>query len=110
VLRSRGVEFVQPEPEDYAFGVRVTALDPDDNRIELRQPKPSRRSDSRPPDGGAGPSKDPAPPPCTARGADEGPGPSLPPSRRHRPFRQRQRFVAWSTALAPLRAASRAAA
>jgi catechol 2,3-dioxygenase-like lactoylglutathione lyase family enzyme len=29
VLRSRGVEFVQPEPEDYAFGVRVTALDPD---------------------------------------------------------------------------------
>jgi catechol 2,3-dioxygenase-like lactoylglutathione lyase family enzyme len=46
VLRSRGVEFVQPEPEDYAFGVRVTALDPDGNRIELRQPKPSRRSDS----------------------------------------------------------------
>jgi catechol 2,3-dioxygenase-like lactoylglutathione lyase family enzyme len=36
-LRSRGVEFVQPEPEDYAFGVRVTALDPDGNRIELRQ-------------------------------------------------------------------------
>jgi catechol 2,3-dioxygenase-like lactoylglutathione lyase family enzyme len=46
VLRSRGVEFVQPEPEDYAFGVRVTALDPDGNRIELRQPKPSPRSDS----------------------------------------------------------------
>ena len=46
VLRSRGVAFVQPEPEDYAFGVRVTALDPDGNRIELRQPKPSRRSDS----------------------------------------------------------------
>jgi catechol 2,3-dioxygenase-like lactoylglutathione lyase family enzyme len=46
VLRSRGVEFVQPEPEDYAFGVRVTALDPDGNRIELRQPKQSRRSDS----------------------------------------------------------------
>ena len=43
VLRSRGVEFVQPEPEDYFFGVRVTALDPDGNRIELRQPK---RSDS----------------------------------------------------------------
>ncbi|HEY3201643.1 MAG TPA: VOC family protein [Actinomycetes bacterium] len=41
VLRSRGVEFVQPEPEDYAFGVRVTALDPDGNRIELRQPKRS---------------------------------------------------------------------
>jgi catechol 2,3-dioxygenase-like lactoylglutathione lyase family enzyme len=46
VLRSRGVEFVQPEPEDYAFGVRVTALDPDGNRIELRQPKRSPRSDS----------------------------------------------------------------
>jgi catechol 2,3-dioxygenase-like lactoylglutathione lyase family enzyme len=46
VLRSRGVEFVQPEPEDYAYGVRVTALDPDGNRIELRQPKRSRRSDS----------------------------------------------------------------
>jgi len=46
VLRSRGVKFVQPEPEDYAFGVRVTALDPDGNRIELRQPKRSPRSDS----------------------------------------------------------------
>jgi catechol 2,3-dioxygenase-like lactoylglutathione lyase family enzyme len=46
VLRSRGVEFVQPEPEDYAFGVRVTALDPDGNRIELRQPNRSRGSDS----------------------------------------------------------------
>jgi catechol 2,3-dioxygenase-like lactoylglutathione lyase family enzyme len=38
VLRSRGVEFVDPEPQDYAFGVRATALDPDGNRIELRQP------------------------------------------------------------------------
>jgi catechol 2,3-dioxygenase-like lactoylglutathione lyase family enzyme len=46
VLRSRGVEFVQPEPEDYAFGVRVSVLDPDGNRIELRQPKRSRSSDS----------------------------------------------------------------
>jgi catechol 2,3-dioxygenase-like lactoylglutathione lyase family enzyme len=44
VLRSRGVEFVQPEPEDYAFGVRVTALDPDGNRIELRQPNRNRSS------------------------------------------------------------------
>jgi catechol 2,3-dioxygenase-like lactoylglutathione lyase family enzyme len=44
VLRSRGVEFVQPEPEDYAFGVRVSAVDPDGNRIELRQP--NRRRDS----------------------------------------------------------------
>jgi catechol 2,3-dioxygenase-like lactoylglutathione lyase family enzyme len=46
VLRSRGVEFVQPEPEDYTFGVRVTALDPDGNRIELRQPNRNRGSDS----------------------------------------------------------------
>ncbi|GAA5132818.1 VOC family protein [Pseudonocardia adelaidensis] len=37
VLRSRGVEFVEPEPVDYAYGVRLTALDPDGNRIELRQ-------------------------------------------------------------------------
>jgi catechol 2,3-dioxygenase-like lactoylglutathione lyase family enzyme len=41
VLRSRGVEFVEPEPVDYAFGIRATALDPDGNRIELRQPKRS---------------------------------------------------------------------
>jgi catechol 2,3-dioxygenase-like lactoylglutathione lyase family enzyme len=35
-LRSRGVAFAQ-EPEDYAFGVRARAVDPDGNRIELRQ-------------------------------------------------------------------------
>jgi catechol 2,3-dioxygenase-like lactoylglutathione lyase family enzyme len=46
VLRSRGVEFVEPEPVDYPFGVRVTALDPDGNRIELRQPPPGRGGDS----------------------------------------------------------------
>jgi catechol 2,3-dioxygenase-like lactoylglutathione lyase family enzyme len=40
-LRSRGVEFADPAPEDYAFGVRVTALDPDGNRISLRQ-RPKR--------------------------------------------------------------------
>lgn len=45
VLRSRGVQFLQPEPEDYTFGVRVTALDPDGNRIELRQPNRIRSSD-----------------------------------------------------------------
>ncbi|AYB35550.1 VOC family protein [Chryseolinea soli] len=39
VLRSKGVKFLQPEPEDYAFGVRIAALDPDGNRIELRQRK-----------------------------------------------------------------------
>ncbi len=42
VLRSRGVEFAEPEPVDYPFGVRATALDPDGNRIELRQPKRPR--------------------------------------------------------------------
>ena len=36
-LRSRGVKFVEAEPEDYLFGVRVTALDPDGNRVSLRQ-------------------------------------------------------------------------
>ncbi len=37
VLRDRGVTFEDPEPVDYPFGIRVTALDPDGNRIELRQ-------------------------------------------------------------------------
>ena len=36
-LRARGVAFAEPEPMDYPFGVRITALDPDGNRIELRQ-------------------------------------------------------------------------
>ena len=36
-LRSRGVEFAEAEPEDYTFGLRVTALDPDGNRVSLRQ-------------------------------------------------------------------------
>ena len=35
-LKARGVTFVEPEPEDYAYGVRVTALDHDGNRIALR--------------------------------------------------------------------------
>lgn len=38
-LRARGVSFEGPEPMDYQFGVRVTALDPDGNRISLRQPR-----------------------------------------------------------------------
>jgi hypothetical protein len=43
-LRSRGVTFADPaEPMPYAFGVRLTALDPDGNRIELRQ-RPQRQS------------------------------------------------------------------
>ncbi len=36
-LRSRGVIFVEPEPTPYPFGLRVAALDPDGNRVELRQ-------------------------------------------------------------------------
>ncbi|MER8550220.1 VOC family protein [Mesorhizobium sp. M1169] len=36
-LRARGVKFADAEPEDYPFGMRVTALDPDGNRVSLRQ-------------------------------------------------------------------------
>jgi catechol 2,3-dioxygenase-like lactoylglutathione lyase family enzyme len=36
-LRADGVRFVQPAPEDYPFGVRIEALDPDGNRVSLRQ-------------------------------------------------------------------------
>ena len=36
-LQSKGVQFVQPAPEDYPFGVRIEALDPDGNRVSLRQ-------------------------------------------------------------------------
>ena len=36
-LRSQGVSFVEAEPEEYPFGMRVTALDPDGNRVSLRQ-------------------------------------------------------------------------
>ena len=39
VLRSKGIKFTDPGPVDYAFGVRIAALDPDGNRIELRQRK-----------------------------------------------------------------------
>ena len=37
ILQSRGVKFIEAEPEDYPFGTRVTALDPDGNRVSLRQ-------------------------------------------------------------------------
>jgi catechol 2,3-dioxygenase-like lactoylglutathione lyase family enzyme len=46
VLRSRGVTFVEDEPTPYEFGVRLTALDPDGNRIELRQRPRGPSSDS----------------------------------------------------------------
>jgi catechol 2,3-dioxygenase-like lactoylglutathione lyase family enzyme len=43
VLRQRGVTFDQPEPEDYPFGVRIEAVDPDGNRISLRQQRRGSR-------------------------------------------------------------------
>jgi catechol 2,3-dioxygenase-like lactoylglutathione lyase family enzyme len=36
-LKARGVEFAEAEPEIYPFGMRATALDPDGNRVSLRQ-------------------------------------------------------------------------
>jgi catechol 2,3-dioxygenase-like lactoylglutathione lyase family enzyme len=36
-LKARGVEFLEPEPVTYPFGLRVTALDPDGNSVALRQ-------------------------------------------------------------------------
>jgi catechol 2,3-dioxygenase-like lactoylglutathione lyase family enzyme len=38
-MRRRGVVFEEAAPEDYPFGVRIEAVDPDGNRISLRQPK-----------------------------------------------------------------------
>jgi catechol 2,3-dioxygenase-like lactoylglutathione lyase family enzyme len=37
MLHANGVQFAGPAPEDYAFGVRVEALDPEGNRVSLRQ-------------------------------------------------------------------------
>lgn len=37
VLRRRGVPFDRAEPEDYPYGVRIEAVDPDGNRISLRE-------------------------------------------------------------------------
>jgi predicted enzyme related to lactoylglutathione lyase len=36
-LKARGVRFLEPDPETYPFGMRVTALDPDGNPVALRQ-------------------------------------------------------------------------
>ncbi|MFF4198133.1 VOC family protein [Nonomuraea sp. NPDC001831] len=36
-MRGRGVTFEESEPVDYPFGVRAEAVDPDGNRISLRQ-------------------------------------------------------------------------
>ncbi|GGQ52832.1 VOC family protein [Streptomyces asoensis] len=45
VLRDRGVPFDRPEPEDYGFGIRAEAVDPDGNRISLRQRAARQSSD-----------------------------------------------------------------
>ncbi|MEU9040471.1 MULTISPECIES: VOC family protein [unclassified Kitasatospora] len=37
VFRDRGVTFDRPEPEDYRFGIAIEAVDPDGNRISLRE-------------------------------------------------------------------------
>ncbi|MFI7111439.1 VOC family protein [Nonomuraea sp. NPDC050227] len=37
VMRGRGVTFEESEPVDYPFGVRAEAVDPDGNRISIRQ-------------------------------------------------------------------------
>jgi predicted enzyme related to lactoylglutathione lyase len=39
VLLSKNVTFIEEAPVDYPWGVRITALDPDGNRIALRQRK-----------------------------------------------------------------------
>jgi predicted enzyme related to lactoylglutathione lyase len=36
-LKAQGVQFLEPEPQAYPFGLRVTALDPDGNPVALRQ-------------------------------------------------------------------------
>jgi catechol 2,3-dioxygenase-like lactoylglutathione lyase family enzyme len=46
VLRGRGVAFEESAPVDYPFGVRITALDPDGNRISLRQQRRRGRGES----------------------------------------------------------------
>ncbi|GAA1387794.1 VOC family protein [Kitasatospora putterlickiae] len=40
IWRERGVEFDAPEPEEYTFGIRIEATDPDGNRVSLRQRMP----------------------------------------------------------------------
>ncbi|MEV0620624.1 VOC family protein [Nonomuraea sp. NPDC050404] len=37
IFRRRDVTFEEPEPVDYPFGVRIEAVDPDGNRVSLRQ-------------------------------------------------------------------------
>ncbi|SEH03130.1 Catechol 2,3-dioxygenase [Nonomuraea solani] len=42
-MRRRGVTFEEPEPVDYPFGVRIEAVDPDGNRVSLRQQRKPRK-------------------------------------------------------------------
>jgi catechol 2,3-dioxygenase-like lactoylglutathione lyase family enzyme len=44
-LRARGVTFEEPEPVSYPFGVRITAIDPDGNRISLREQRRRGRAE-----------------------------------------------------------------
>ncbi|WP_067721479.1 VOC family protein [Nocardia yamanashiensis] len=41
LMRERGVAFLTDEPEVYPFGVRIEAIDPDGNRISLREQRKS---------------------------------------------------------------------
>ncbi|MBT2458170.1 VOC family protein [Streptomyces sp. ISL-86] len=45
VFRDRGVIFDKPEPEDYGFGIRIEAVDPDGNCISLRERSRASRGD-----------------------------------------------------------------
>jgi catechol 2,3-dioxygenase-like lactoylglutathione lyase family enzyme len=43
IMRRRGVTFEEAEPVDYPFGVRIEAVDPDGNRVSLRQQRKPRK-------------------------------------------------------------------
>ncbi|MFD6438042.1 VOC family protein [Streptomyces venezuelae] len=38
-MSRRGVTFDEAEPQEYPFGLRIEAVDPDGNRVSLRQPR-----------------------------------------------------------------------
>ncbi|WP_371525097.1 VOC family protein [Streptomyces sp. NBC_01283] len=38
-MRRRGVTFDEAEPQEYPFGLRIETVDPDGNRVSLRQPR-----------------------------------------------------------------------
>jgi catechol 2,3-dioxygenase-like lactoylglutathione lyase family enzyme len=42
-FRRRGVTFLQPEPVEYKFGIRIEAVDPDGNLISLREQRRPER-------------------------------------------------------------------